>query len=115
KAWPVLVLFPVWGRCSASLTACLSNYARPEGGLGRPFVDLAGTRELYLSGFTALLLSSLFMGVKGLIIALVAALFAVWGSWLWQRRLGGVTGDVLGAVIEITEVLGLAVAVIWFQ
>ena len=40
-AWAVICLFPMWGRMAVSMTACLSVYARPQGGLGRPFIDLA--------------------------------------------------------------------------
>lgn len=110
-AWRVLVLFPLWGRWAGSLTACLSQYAREEGGLGRPFINLAGLRELYLAGGAALLFSFVFLGVPGLITALAVGLAAVAGIHVWQRRLGGVTGDVLGAVIELGECLGLLLAV----
>jgi adenosylcobinamide-GDP ribazoletransferase len=40
----------------------------------------------------------------------VAVLAALGVLWLAQRRLGGVTGDVFGAVVEISEAVFLCVA-----
>lgn len=111
--WRIVVLFPLWGRLAVAVTACLSTYARPTGGLGRPFTDFAGKRELFLSGGTALLLSVMFMGLAGLIVTLGVALAAVLGVELWRRQVGGVTGDILGATVEIGEVLGLLIAALW--
>ena len=113
QAWPALLLFPLWGRLAASLTASLSVYARAEGGLGRPFVDLAGKRELAWAGLTALLASTLIGGPAGLAALLVVSLAALAGVVLWRRVLGGVTGDVLGAVIELGETLGLLAAALF--
>ena len=53
RAWAVIILFPLWGRWAATLTACLSTYARAEGGLGLPFINLAGRRELWWAGARA--------------------------------------------------------------
>jgi len=106
-AWTGLILFPIWGRWAVSLTACLSEYARAEGGLGRPFIDLAGPKELYLAGGATMGLSLLFLSLAGLIVALVIALAAGLGVLFWRKQLGGVTGDVLGATVELSETLGL--------
>ncbi|MEW5726170.1 MAG: adenosylcobinamide-GDP ribazoletransferase [Thermodesulfobacteriota bacterium] len=111
-AYAVVLLFPVWGRLAVSLTAGLSVYARSGGGLGRPFVDLAGRREIFLAGGAALLASFLALGLSGLITGLAVALGAVIGVEVWRRLLGGVTGDILGATAELGEALGLLVAAI---
>ena len=108
EARPALVLFPMWGRLAVSLTACLSIYARESGGLGQPFINLAGSRELYLAAGTSLIFSA-FWGLPGLTAMLAVILAAVGGVWLWRRLLGGVTGDILGAVAETCECLGLLV------
>ncbi|MBU2548997.1 MAG: adenosylcobinamide-GDP ribazoletransferase [Proteobacteria bacterium] len=116
-AWPgarfVLLLFPVWGRWAVSLTACLSSYARQEGGLGRPFVDLAGASELYPAGLVTLVLSAL-GGLPALAAMLTVTLASLAGVWLWRRLLGGVTGDILGASAEVGECLGLLTALAFF-
>ncbi len=110
-AWPVVALFPVWGRWAASLTAALSVYAREDGGLGRPFINLAGKKEIVRSAVVALAVSFLLLGIKGLVAALIVSLLAVAAVRLWSAKLGGVTGDILGAVIMLGETLGLLLAV----
>ena len=109
-----VLVFPVWGRWAVSLTACLSTYARREGGLGRPFTDLAGKKELLLAGGTTVLISALALGLSGLIVFLSVTLAALAGLKLWRHQLGGVTGDILGATAELGECLGLLIAVGWF-
>ena len=47
-------------------------------------------------------------------ISLILAALVVWGaSRYFRRRLGGVTGDVYGAMNEILETLVLGVTVLW--
>jgi adenosylcobinamide-GDP ribazoletransferase len=81
-------------------------YARSEGGTANSFVNGAGKGHL----FTALISSVLFVTVLSrfdpvavpvLLIASLATATAV-GVLSW-RKIGGVTGDVLGAASELTE------------
>ncbi|MEW6262786.1 MAG: adenosylcobinamide-GDP ribazoletransferase [Thermodesulfobacteriota bacterium] len=102
-----IVLFPVWSRWAVSLTAGLSTYARVEGGLGRPFVNLAGPREILAAGVITAAISLIVLGLPGLLVALLIGLAALFGVRIWRREIGGVTGDILGAVNEMCEVLGL--------
>jgi adenosylcobinamide-GDP ribazoletransferase len=59
-------------------------------------------------------LAGLLLGVWGVAIAAAAWGAALLGAAAAARRLGGLTGDVLGAVVELAEVgtlLGAATAV----
>lgn len=106
---PALVLMATAGRWSMVATAFKSPYARPledggSTGLARPFVEELGTLELLGAGLTALAVGVVLLGSRGFILVAGAAVLA----WLFRlylhRRLGGVTGDTLGAVGEMTEV-----------
>jgi adenosylcobinamide-GDP ribazoletransferase len=90
--------------------AYLSPYARAEGGLGQA-MSLGVTRGRGLAaGITAGLGGGLLLGAAGLVMMAAAGLTAWGASRYFCRRLGGVTGDVYGAVNELQEVLALLVA-----
>jgi adenosylcobinamide-GDP ribazoletransferase len=107
-----LILFPLISRWGLVLLAGLAPYARPGGGLGQAVTE--GATLPLIAGATALTLILSFVagGFPGLIILGLAGL-VVWGlSWFFWRTLGGITGDVYGAVCEILEVFVLGTIVL---
>jgi len=109
---PLLLVFPVAGRWAMVLLAFLSIYARREGGLGEAMTLGVSPRHLAL----ATLLTAVLVGAAGRLAGLIALAvvgLVAWGASRWFRnRLGGITGDVLGAVNEVSEVLALLVTAI---
>lgn len=82
-------------------------YARPENGTATAFVNGAGPAHLLSALFSGIVIVSLILRFDlYLSIALpVTALASAAGTGLLgKRKIGGVTGDVLGAVSEVTEV-----------
>jgi adenosylcobinamide-GDP ribazoletransferase len=55
------------------------------------------------------------MGLKGILIFLGTGLFSIGYRFFFIKRLGGVTGDILGAANELTELLSLLLLIILFQ
>jgi adenosylcobinamide-GDP ribazoletransferase len=107
-----LLLFPVISRWGLVLLAALAPYARPGGGLGQAMTEGATRTRTLGATASALGLSFLAGGIAGPLMLALAAL-AVWGlSRFSKNRLGGITGDVYGAVNEIVELLVLASAVL---
>jgi adenosylcobinamide-GDP ribazoletransferase len=101
-----LLVFPAVGRWAVTPAIVFHPYARTEG-TGRAFNGAA--RPWEVAGATALLVAALaavgarlFVPAAGALA--VASLFALW----LRRRLGGLTGDVYGAVIELAEITTLA-------
>lgn len=104
---PDLVIFPVTSRFAMVLLAYLSPYARPEGGLGQAMTTLTTGRTLAWAAASAVLIVALAGRGAGL-LALLLIIALTWGlAAYFRRRLGGVTGDVCGAVNEIGEVAAL--------
>jgi adenosylcobinamide-GDP ribazoletransferase len=96
------------GRWAVTPWIVLHPYARAEG-LGRAFSGAARGREVAIA--TAIMAAPIFplglrLGVAALGALAVAAVFALW----LRRRLGGLTGDVYGATIELAEATALVLA-----
>jgi adenosylcobinamide-GDP ribazoletransferase len=104
----ILILWPVWGRAAASVVAVRSDYVRSEGGLGRWMVENSGHKELLLAALFSILLS-VFGGWAAIASAHLALFFGFFLTWVWKKSLGGVTGDLLGASIELCEILTIVV------
>ncbi|MFZ5450782.1 MAG: adenosylcobinamide-GDP ribazoletransferase [Thermodesulfobacteriota bacterium] len=102
-----LILFPVLSRWGMVFLACLSPYARTEGGLGQAMTTGVSGRVVLGASLSALVLALLIAGLGGLVL-LAATAGAVWLlSIYFQKRLGGITGDVLGAANEVLEIVVL--------
>jgi adenosylcobinamide-GDP ribazoletransferase len=97
-----LLAFPTVARWLAALVVVLFPYARAEG-LGRAFSGEAGRAQAAIAtGIAAVTIAVL--GTPLVLPALgTAAVVLGFAFWL-HRRLGGLTGDVYGAAIELGEV-----------
>lgn len=102
-----LVLMPCAGRWVQVVLAAFCRYVRSEGGTGRSFVDQVGERESLLATGTLLLAALVLFGMQGVFLVFLLGLAAMLLMRFFQARLGGVTGDVLGAAAELIEVLTL--------
>lgn len=106
----ILLAFPVVARWVAALVIVLFPYARSRG-LGVAFHAHAQRADVAVAtAITALVV--LVTGWIALLAALVTAALVLLFVWRVARRLGGVTGDVCGAAIEIAQVTFTIVALI---
>jgi len=96
---------PLAGRCAILFTMARLPYARPEGGLGRLFYSKR-SKATALTAFLLLLIFFALLAPSRLLVGIFAILTVnlLFGKWC-LRRLGGATGDTLGAVCELTEVI----------
>lgn len=109
-----LLLMPTAGRwCQVFLSRC-STYIRSEGGTGSVFVVHVGNAELLRASLTILLTALVLFFFKGLLLVGLLLLFAALLMHYFERRLGGVTGDVLGAATEMTEVFSLLLILVLY-
>ncbi len=102
-----LMASPALGRIAPALAGSVAAAAPPRGGLGADFLDglsrWCGPVQLVAAG-AALALA---LGVVGLVpVAAAAGATLLWAA-LMVRRLGGLTGDALGAAVEVAELAAL--------
>jgi adenosylcobinamide-GDP ribazoletransferase len=110
--WQALVAAPTIARATPPLLARLFRVARP-GGHGAAFGGGLARTAAPVALAVALLVAIASLGWAG-VVALAAALAAsVALARFLAARLGGITGDVLGAAIETSELAVLLVVSAW--
>lgn len=101
-----LLLAPCLSRWALLPAMAAFPYAREEG-LGRAFHPSAGWAALTLGGVTALTAAAALLGWAGPVLAVATAATALLLGLYATVRLGGLTGDVYGALVEAGEVATL--------
>jgi adenosylcobinamide-GDP ribazoletransferase len=102
-----LILIPPAARWTPVFLAAFWPYARPEGGLGQDLVRDLGKKELFWATIFAWGLAIGAAGWLGLGFMTLQLLWSLSSGWFFFRKLGGVTGDTMGATIETSELLGI--------
>lgn len=100
-----IVLAPCLARFAMLMTIAAFPYARAEG-MGAGFRE-AARPAVIIGGVTALAASVALLGVGGLYVVGFATACGLGVGWYAMRLCGGVTGDIYGATVEITEALAL--------
>jgi adenosylcobinamide-GDP ribazoletransferase len=103
--FPVIALLtPLFGRYSIIIYCHFSNYAR-ETGMGKVmFENKSWLNLLWCTAFTAAI-AWYFLGITGILILSGTILFSLFWVVYTRFKLGGATGDTIGANVEITEML----------
>ncbi|WP_294306268.1 adenosylcobinamide-GDP ribazoletransferase [uncultured Sphingomonas sp.] len=105
-AWPVVALIPAAARVGPLVWARLLKPLRP-GGLGA--MVARAVRPADMIGW---ILATLVLGLFHPPLAIAPIVIVALSLW-FRRKLGGVTGDVHGAGIELTETALLLAAVVY--
>jgi adenosylcobinamide-GDP ribazoletransferase len=107
-----LLTAPAFGRWSQMLMMFQADYGR-EDGMGKAFVGHVRLGGLIAASAGSLGISAYVIvhdnrtAVLAVAIPLLIALFTVLWRWYVVRRVGGVTGDAVGAASEMNEALTL--------
>jgi len=100
QAFAVLIITPVMGRLAILILMLSTSYIRTAG-LGEKLVanlPTSATKAVSLSG---ILIGLFYLGIIPMCLMLIILLLIYYQA---NKRLGGVTGDVYGAAVELVEV-----------
>lgn len=102
----ILILMPMLSRWVFQIAVILFPYARKEG-LGKGLHEASQSIFFLLSGCLVCLISYFLVGIGGPIAFIVTSLAIFIIASRISNFLGGLTGDLYGAFIEISEVICL--------
>ncbi|MDQ7783850.1 MAG: adenosylcobinamide-GDP ribazoletransferase [Desulfomonilaceae bacterium] len=98
----LLIVIPAYARAGQVLGIHFLEYGRPDGGTGHALFG----NSLKPADFWGLLIPvvlSFWLGWPGILLILVFVALTAGILWYFQRRMGCMTGDMLGAMTEVTE------------
>ena len=110
-----LFLMPVMGRWAMVVASSISTYARQGAGTGKALVDYCRRKELAIASLFTLIIVGGFLRMVGVeLIFFILALSLLLTRFI-SKRVGGITGDTLGAINEIMEVGSLFILFLLFN
>ena len=101
--WKALVEMAVFARWSQVLACGITSSARQEG-KAKYFIEYSGKKNLIMGGIFTVALFLLMSGLKGVFLFMLPFLCVLLSLQYIKRRIGGMTGDTIGAISEIAEV-----------
>lgn len=114
KAFFVILLYPIFSRFNSVINCFCENYAK-SAGMGKTFCDNTKFPDLIISFIITILIiiGAYFyipniLNIEPVIFVFIITSFLGWGfGKLMTKKIGGITGDTLGAVVELSEIVVL--------
>jgi adenosylcobinamide-GDP ribazoletransferase len=101
ERWHALLIAPVLGRWAMVLLGYQAQAAKE--GLGSTLIVHMRGKHFFFATVITFLLAASFLKIIGVALIIVLAVFTMACKSYFHRRLGGVTGDIFGAVGELSE------------
>lgn len=110
--WHWLLLMPMLGRYACVFCNTIARYARTDG-MGKYFVENCGYQQFFFASFYTIPFTLYLKGLQGfLTIVLILVFTLLFTRWV-EHKIDGITGDVIGATIELNQLLVLLLAVLF--
>ena len=108
-----IILAPVISRTMLVGLIYFSKYARANGGMGSIFMNKKYKINTYIGVGIGLAISIIAMGKYGLYVFMICIIMNIFYKTYIDGKIGGMTGDTLGAANELTEIVFFIVIVFW--
>jgi adenosylcobinamide-GDP ribazoletransferase len=105
--YSALIIMPIVGKAAPMLSARFGPYVREEG-LGKVFADNCRGLTVVIAVLLPLLVS-LIIAPYYMLAVVLAFLFVLFLTGWLKRMIGGITGDTMGFVCELSQILFLFV------
>ena len=106
-----LIIFPIIARLSTPVNAGLSNYAR-KSGMSNVIISENGIFEAIFSLALSIILVFYIIDIKGIITIFIAFIFIIIFMLNVRKKIDGITGDTMGACLELTSILVLFLGIV---
>lgn len=108
----VILILPVMGKISLIAGGALHTYARSEG-MGKHHIDQMHQFHMLIAVAVGCVMVELLFNAAWMALVAVPLIVGVIAAWRFSRKLGGLTGDTLGALNELGEVFFLLAVLVW--
>lgn len=103
-----LVVMPALSRMTISWCAGLSTYARTgEKSMAAGLIEYTGALEVGIATLFGFLIGFLFLKMTAVPLLMIVVACTLLMNLYARFRIGGITGDIIGAVIELSELVFL--------
>lgn len=108
-----IIMFPVIGRWAATYALTTQPYVKGKAGLGSLFMGGSGSWSFIISSLITIAITSVLLRKYAVVVMVATLAFTILYVKFIKARIGGITGDTVGALIELTEMVALlAIAII---
>ena len=106
-----LIICPIIARLSTPINAGLSNYAR-KSGMSNAIISENGIFDVIFSLALSIILVFYIIGIKGIVAIFIAFIFIIIFMLNVRKKIDGITGDTMGACLELTSILVLFLGIV---
>lgn len=106
-----IIMMPVIARLATVTNAGLGTYAR-KNGMSNAIMDYNSKSDILISLLITSVICFFLGGFKGIISVFVCLAFIIYFLFYVTKKIDGVTGDTMGASLEMTSILVLITGVI---
>lgn len=101
-----IFMFPIVGRCSLYIASKNADYCR-EDGMGKVFVEKGKSKSCFIyflfTNIFLFIIAILLLDIKKIIAILISYLISYLIVNDVKKKIGGITGDILGMIVEISQ------------
>ncbi len=99
-----LLLTPALGRWVMVVATSLYPYARSQEGTAKPFIEEISWKEVTVASLFLFILAYFQMRQSGILVVLSVLIVGIFILRWMSKKVDGITGDILGALNEVSEV-----------